>query len=59
MVKALSKTRGLFQRLEELERAPTAAAAAERAWTENELRNALRSIEWDVEDLQETIDILL
>jgi len=25
----------------------------------NELRNSLRSIEWDLEDLDETIDILL
>ncbi|KAL4000159.1 inactive phospholipase C-like protein 2 [Sarotherodon galilaeus] len=27
-------------------------------WTTNELRNSLRSIEWDLEDLDETINIL-
>ena len=27
-------------------------------WTTNELRNCLRSIEWDLEDLEETINIL-
>lgn len=27
-------------------------------WTTNELRNSLRSIEWDLEDLEETINIL-
>ncbi|XP_037079212.1 syntaxin-10-like [Pollicipes pollicipes] len=56
VVKALSKLRGLHQRLNELETVP--ATAAERTWTESELRNALRSTEWDVEDLQETISIV-
>jgi len=27
-------------------------------WTTNELRNCLRSIEWDLEDLEETVYIL-
>ena len=27
-------------------------------WTKNELNKSLRSIDWDVEDLDETIDIL-
>ncbi|XP_043204200.1 syntaxin-6-like isoform X2 [Amphibalanus amphitrite] len=56
VVKALAKLRGLYQRRSELESVP--ATAAERTWTESELCNALRSIEWDVEDLQETIGIV-
>ena len=56
VVKALAKLRGLYQRRSELESVPS--TAAERTWTESELCNALRSIEWDVEDLQETINIL-
>lgn len=31
----------------------------ELEWTTTELRNALRSIEWDLEDLEDTIYILL
>jgi len=27
-------------------------------WTTNELRNCLRSIDWDLDDLEETINIL-
>lgn len=30
----------------------------ELEWSKNELRNCLRAIEWDLEDLQETISIL-
>ena len=32
-------------------------AREELDWTSNELRNSIRSIEWDVEDLEETISI--
>lgn len=31
---------------------------AEAEWTTTELRNSLRSIEWDLEDLEDTINIL-
>lgn len=34
------------------------ASKEEIDWTTNELRNSLRSIEWDLEDLDETINIL-
>ncbi|TWW58461.1 Syntaxin-6 [Takifugu flavidus] len=34
------------------------ASKEELDWTTNELRNSLRSIEWDLEDLDETINIL-
>ncbi|KAG0729062.1 Syntaxin-10 [Chionoecetes opilio] len=63
--KALNKTRGLYQRWGELQQQEeggvvvVAASKEELDWTNTELRNALRSIEWDLEDLEETIDILL
>ena len=59
--KALNKTRGLYQRWCELQEETVVVLATreEADWTNTELRNALRSIEWDLEDLEETIDILL
>ncbi|KAK8387800.1 hypothetical protein O3P69_020014 [Scylla paramamosain] len=63
--KALNKTRGLYQRWGELQQQEeggvvvVATSREELDWTNTELRNALRSIEWDLEDLEETIDILL
>lgn len=63
--KALNKTRGLYLRWLELSGTPTSNAcgappsgSADADWTCTELRNALRSIEWDLEDLDDTIDIL-
>lgn len=53
--KALNKTRGLYLRWRELDEG---AATPELEWTTTELRNSLRSIEWDLEDLEDTIDIL-
>lgn len=35
-----------------------AVSKEELEWTTTELRNALRSIEWDLEDLEDTIYIL-
>jgi syntaxin 6 len=59
---ALNKTRGLYRRWLELQEdtANTANTVSkdEVEWTTTELRNALRSIEWDVEDVEDTIDIL-
>lgn len=52
--KALNKTRGLYLRWRELNE----SSGAEADWTTTELRNSLRSIEWDLEDLEDTIDIL-
>lgn len=57
MFKALNKTRGLYLRWRELDEGATATPELE--WTTTELRNSLRSIEWDLEDLEDTIDILL
>ncbi|CAD7078504.1 unnamed protein product [Hermetia illucens] len=52
--KALNKTRGLYLRWREL----GDGSGAEVEWTTTELRNSLRSIEWDLEDLEDTISIV-
>uniref|UniRef100_A0A8D0YXP9 t-SNARE coiled-coil homology domain-containing protein n=1 Tax=Sus scrofa TaxID=9823 RepID=A0A8D0YXP9_PIG len=56
--KAVNTAQGLFQRWTELLQDPTTATREEIDWTTNELRNNLRSIEWDLEDLDETISIV-
>lgn len=56
--KAVNTARGLYQRWCELLQEDAAVGREELDWTTNELRNGLRSIEWDLEDLEETIDIL-
>ncbi|XP_076977768.1 syntaxin-10 isoform X2 [Tamandua tetradactyla] len=53
--KAVNASRGLYQRWCELLLEGAAAGREELDWTTNELRNGLRSIEWDLEDLEETI----
>ncbi|CAM4606952.1 unnamed protein product [Lepidochelys olivacea] len=57
--KAVNTARGLYGRWCELLQETRVVSAEEFDWTTNELRNSLRSIEWDLEDLEETIDILL
>ncbi|XP_016927637.3 syntaxin-6 [Drosophila suzukii] len=52
--KALNKTRGLYLRWRELGE----NGGTEAEWTTTELRNSLRSIEWDLEDLEDTISIV-
>ena len=56
--KAVQTARSLYQRWCELLDDPSAVSREEYDWTTNELRNSLRSIEWDLEDLEETINIL-
>lgn len=56
--KALNKTRGLFLRYQNLGDAGGSSTTAETDWTTTELRNSLRSIEWDLEDLEDTITIV-
>ncbi|OWK12548.1 STX10 [Cervus elaphus hippelaphus] len=56
--KAVNTARGLYQRWCELVQESAVVGREELDWTTNELRNGLRSIEWDLEDLEETIDIL-
>ena len=55
--KALSRARGLFERWEELLQEGTPVSRDELDWSTNELRNCLRAIDWDLEDLHETISI--
>ncbi|KAM3924299.1 syntaxin-10 [Leptodactylus fuscus] len=56
--KALNTSRGLYQRWCELLQESQVTSVEEFDWTTNELRNSLRSIEWDLEDLEETISIV-
>ncbi|KAJ8395483.1 hypothetical protein AAFF_G00032170 [Aldrovandia affinis] len=56
--KAVNTAQSLHQRWSELLQDPASASKEEVDWTTNELRNSLRSIEWDLEDLDETINIL-
>ncbi|XP_020371299.1 syntaxin-6-like isoform X1 [Rhincodon typus] len=56
--KAVNTARGLYQRWWELLQDTQAVSREEYDWTTNELRNSLRSIEWDLEDLDETIGIV-
>ncbi|XP_053684195.1 syntaxin-10 isoform X1 [Sabethes cyaneus] len=56
--KALNKTRGLYLRWRELNDAQSSDTTAEADWTTTELKNSLRSIEWDLEDLEDTISIV-
>ncbi|XP_037674139.1 syntaxin-10 isoform X1 [Choloepus didactylus] len=56
--KAVNAARGLYQRWGELLQEGAAGGREELDWTTNELRNGLRSIEWDLEDLEETIGIV-
>ncbi|XP_019865381.2 syntaxin-6 [Aethina tumida] len=56
--KALNKTRGLYLRWTELQDDSICITKDEIEWTNTELKNSLRSIEWDLEDLEDTIDIV-
>uniref|UniRef100_A0A672T9Z9 Syntaxin-10-like n=1 Tax=Sinocyclocheilus grahami TaxID=75366 RepID=A0A672T9Z9_SINGR len=56
--KALSKAQGLFERWEELLQEEAPVSRDELDWSTNELRNCLRAIDWDLEDLHETISIV-
>ncbi|KYN06483.1 Syntaxin-6 [Cyphomyrmex costatus] len=56
--KALNKNRGLYGRWSELQNVAITSPTDELDWTTTELRKALRSIEWDLDDLEDTIYIL-
>ncbi|KAL4648550.1 syntaxin-10 [Arapaima gigas] len=56
--KALGRARGLFERWEELLEDSAPVSRDELDWSTNELRNCLRAIDWDLEDLHETISIV-
>ncbi|CAG5129924.1 unnamed protein product [Candidula unifasciata] len=55
--KALVVVRNLFSRWRELQENGGVSSREEFEYTTNELRNSLRSIEWDLEDLEETFKI--
>ncbi|XP_074835843.1 syntaxin-10 [Carettochelys insculpta] len=56
--KAVNTAQGLYQRWCELLQETHVVSTEEFDWTSNELRNSLRSIQWDLEDLEETIGIV-
>lgn len=56
--KAVNAAQSLHQRWSQLLQEGGGASKEEVDWTTNELRNSLRSIEWDLEDLEETISIV-
>ncbi|XP_059146453.1 syntaxin-6-like [Physella acuta] len=56
--KALVVVRNLFSRWRELQENAGMSSREEVEYTTNELRNSLRSIEWDLEDLEETVGIV-
>ncbi|CAM6031775.1 unnamed protein product [Sphagnum compactum] len=66
--KALNKTRGLYLRWQNISSdtitqnqsatSTSSKTETEADWIGTELRNALRSIEWDLEDLEDTITIV-
>lgn len=56
--KAVNASQSLYHRWRQLLQDGAGASKEEIDWTTNELRNSLRSIEWDLEDLDETINIL-
>ncbi|XP_059848317.1 syntaxin-6-like [Hypanus sabinus] len=56
--KAVTSASSLYHRWCELLQDTYSVSKEEYDWTTNELRNSLRSIEWDLEDLEETIGIV-
>lgn len=58
VLKAVAKTEGLYERWKLLQEQPHLVAKEDFDWTVNELRNSLRSIDWDLDDLEETVGIV-
>ncbi|XP_073243347.1 uncharacterized protein [Porites lutea] len=56
--KAVNNVQTLYRRWQDLLDNPRTVGKDEYNWTTNELRNNLRSIEWDLEDLDETVGIV-
>ena len=55
----MDRTRGLYRRWSEVRREGVTFSKDEPQKTLTELRNSPRSIEWDLEDLEETIGLML
>jgi len=58
VMKALTKTRGLYERWKSGEDGKEFRTFEEQEWSATELKNSLRSIEWDLEDLEDTVQIV-
>ncbi len=58
VLKALLKTRDLYERWRLGDEGIEIRSAEEQEWAATELRNSLRSIEWDLEDLDDTVQIV-
>ena len=56
--KAVNNVQTLYKRWQDLLDNPRTVGKDEYNWTTNELRNNVRSIEWDLEDLDETVGIV-
>lgn len=56
--KAVNNVDSLYKRWQDLVDNPSTIGHEEHTWTTSEVKNNIRSIEWDVEDLQETITIV-
>ncbi|XP_048773921.1 syntaxin-6-like [Ostrea edulis] len=56
--KSIHTSQNLHDRWSELISNPKSVTKEELEWTTSELRNSLRSIEWDLEDLEETVGIV-
>ena len=56
--KAVNNVQTLYKRWQDLLDNPRTVGKDEYNWTTNELRNNVRSIEWDLEDLNETVGIV-
>ena len=58
MQKAVNNVQTLYRRWQDLLDNPRTVGKDEYNWATNELRNNVRSIEWDLEDLDETVGIV-
>jgi len=58
VLKALHNTRELYERWRAVDEGRDIRSIEEQEWAATELRNALRSIEWDLEDLDDTVQIV-
>jgi len=59
VLNATETANALYHRWQELMSENASVNKEDFNWTTNELKNCLRSIEWDLEDLEETVYILI
>lgn len=58
IVKAIANNKTLFERWSQYQDPSSLPSKEDIDWTTSELRKGLRSIEWDLEDLEETVAIV-